>query len=423
MARATTSKLAPGEHTAERSNPSPQADGGYRLTFTVVFQDGRKARPSVYGATKGEVRRKAKRRAEELLRTNGGIWSLSDPFSKYVEAVSRPAIDKAKLSELSRERYEAGLRWLRGDCEKCKKKGVHHKHGLNRHTLGSGTTPRALEAMFTEIAELHGLSTAKGCRTVWNKYIAKHLILDSIMSSNPVLGQRLTELTGVERPARTRGGRALPREDYDQAMTWLLAADPTDWPVSHKKYGWIWRPDLQVATFLAAIDITLLQMTTGLRQSEARRVTWSMARLSPSGVMSIDVPEHVAKGGHPRVVLVLDRRVTTRLLERRDKQNDEGLIVGAPMDALKEWNRARCGQACRGLYLRMAKETNIELFEEERSHLWRTTLRSFYEGKVPEAVLNSQFGHSSEVAKLYYTDASDLSDLASAASLASSGRH
>lgn len=47
----------------------------------------------------------------------------------------------------------------------------------------------------------------------------------------------------------------------------------------------------------------------------------------------------------------------------------------------------------------------------------RTTLRSFYAGRVPEAVLNSQFGHSTEVANLYYTDASDLNELADAAHL------
>ena len=49
--------------------------------------------------------------------------------------------------------------------------------------------------------------------------------------------------------------------------------------------------------------------------------------------------------------------------------------------------------------------------------MWRTTLRSFYACQVAELVLNSQFGHSSEVAQLYYTDASDLGGLAAAANL------
>ena len=53
----------------------------------------------------------------------------------------------------------------------------------------------------------------------------------------------------------------------------------------------------------------------------------------------------------------------------------------------------------------------------ERSHLWRTTLRSLYEGRASAAVLNSQFGHSQRTADKHYTDASDLSGLATAAGL------
>ncbi|NKY96780.1 hypothetical protein [Nocardiopsis alborubida] len=417
MTRATTSKLAPGEHTAERSTPRQLADGTYRMTWTLVHRDGRKVRKDSYGATKGETRRKAKRKAEELLRTGGGAWRLSDQLSDYIDKVTRPALQKAKLADLSREKYEEGLRFLLGDCAKCKSKGKRHQHGFNRHTIGSGTAPRALEETFTEIAQLHSLSTAKSCRTVWNKYIAKRLVLDGMMDFNPVKDARLTDLTGVERPQRKRGGRALMRQEYELTLQWLLDADPTDWPVSHKTNGWIWRPELQVSTFLTSIDMTLLQATTGLRQSEGRLVDWSMAHVSGNGVLSIDVPEHVAKGGHPRVVLVLDQRVAERLLKRRDEQGGEGFIVGAPMDPLKPWHRQRCGQECRELYMRMAKATGIALFEEQRSHLWRTTLRSFFVGQVSEAVLNSQFGHSTEVANLYYTDASDLNGLAQAAKL------
>lgn len=156
-------------------------------------------------------------------------------------------------------------------------------------------------------------------------------------------------------------------------------------------------------------------MTTGLRQSEARGVEWPMCQTSSGGVMSINVPEHVAKGGHPRVVLVLDQRAVKHVDQRRQKQDGEGFIVGTPTDPMKIWYRSSCVAAVRKLYQRMAEETGIELLADERSHLWRTTLRSFYEGRVPEAVLNSQFGHSTEVAQLYYTDASDLSGLAGAA--------
>lgn len=51
--------------------------------------------------------------------------------------------------------------------------------------------------------------------------------------------------------------------------------------------------------------------------------------------------------------------------------------------------------------------------------MWRTTLRTLYDGQAPAAVLNAQFGHSQEVAERHHTDASDLSALASARRAAS----
>lgn len=40
----------------------------------------------------------------------------------------------------------------------------------------------------------------------------------------------------------------------------------------------------------------------------------------------------------------------------------------------------------------------MEVMVNERSHMWRTTLRSHYENKAQAAVLNSQFGHSERTA-------------------------
>lgn len=375
-------------------------------------------RPSAFGRTKGEARRRARLQAAELIRANGsGSWRLGDSLTEYIEQVTKPALAKADLKDLSRERYNQALKFLLGDCNKCKRAGRRHQCGINQHTIGSGTTPKALEDLFTEIQSLHGYSTLKSCRTVWNKYIASRLMRDGLLATNPVANVRITDLTGQKKPERTRGGRAASKDEYEGILQWLLDADPADWPVSHRNNQWIWSPEKQIAVGRNAVDLTLLQMTTGLRQSEARGVEWPMCQISLEGVMSINVPEHVAKGGHPRVVLVLDQRVVKHLDLRRKKQNGEGFIVGTPTDPMKVWYRSSCVAAIRKLYERMAEETGIELLADERSHLWRTTLRSFYEGRVPEAVLNSQFGHSTEVAQLYYTDASDLSGLVGAAGL------
>ncbi|WP_029144484.1 hypothetical protein [Microbacterium luticocti] len=54
-------------------------------------------------------------------------------------------------------------------------------------------------------------------------------------------------------------------------------------------------------------------------------------------------------------------------------------------------------EAAKELYLELFRELKVPAFENERAHLWRTTLHSLCGSNVPTAVLGSQFGNSEKI--------------------------
>lgn len=409
MTRATTAKLAVGEDSIDRSTPTKQADGTWRLQWTMVLPGGRKWRGDNTGSTKGEARRRAKAKADELRRSGGGAWKTTDRLSDYIEKVSKPAMVKADLSDLTRARYALALRWLVGDCDKHR-----HRDSLKGHTIASGIKFQPLEDLLTEIAHDHGLETAKQCRTVLTKYVIARLVRDELITGNPIGGVQLEQLTGMKRGERTRGGKSITAAQVDAVLDHLLALDPADGVT--KKQG-RWPVEALIAKRRNAIDQLLLQLATGLRSTEANLIDWSLINVDNHGAMHVDVTKSIAKGGVPRAALVLQPRVAERLLERRNRAMGKGYVIGSPADGTKVWEARNRNKAAAALYQELAQELGIDVMANERSHMWRTTLRSHYDGKAPAAVLNSQFGHSQKTADKHYTDASDLSALASAAGL------
>lgn len=414
VTRAATSKLAPGEDSIDRVHPIQQPDGSWRIQWTIVLRDGRTKRPSSFGPTVGEARRRAKSKAEELLRTGGGDWKLTTPLSEYINQVTKPALKKADLRPLTRASYDAALEMVLGKCAKCSKQGRRHEFGLKSYTIGAGIRRAPLENLLAEVSERHGVGKARHCRTILNEYLIQKLVRDDLVPANPLAGMRLSSVTGKKKVTRTRGGRAIDRKQYKTFLRWLLALEPADLIVMK---GYAWPKEVRIQRIRNAIDMTLLQMTTGLRQTEARRLTWPLMQVNDQGVISFDIHEEVAKTGDARVVLVLDQRVAKRFLDRQRETEALGYVIGSPSDASKMWARSNCGAAVRALYELGAKDLSIDVMLSERSHMWRTTLRSFYEGRVPPAVLNSQFGHSEKVAQKHYTDVRDLRGLAAAAKL------
>jgi len=410
--RATTAKLGPGDDTIMTSTPRKQPDGTYWLDWSYRPMDGSKLRRRrSKGPTIGEARRRARAKLAELKATGAsGTWKPSSDMADYIEKVTRPTIEKAGLSPLSVARYDLVLGLLLGDCDS---DDHRHRNGLRHHTIASGARFRALEDLLTEIATLHGRETARQARTVVTKYILTRLTRDELITGNPIAGVALDELTGTKKGERTRGGRALTLTEYDAVLEYLLALDPADGVVRRQGR---WSLDHLIAKRRNTIDQALYQAATGLRSTEANLTTWDRHIHDDGTTVSVSVTGDIAKGGVPRVALVLDDRVADRLRQRRERAGSmKEFVIGTPTDPTKPWNRDNRNKAARALYLEIAEQTGVEILENERSHVWRTTLHTLYGDAVPTAVLDSQFGNSEKVRAKHYTDPSDLSALSDAA--------
>lgn len=405
--RASTAKLLPGEHTIDRSAIRPQSDGSLWMDFTILLPSGQKHRPRIKGPTQGIVKRRAKMKADQLLKTNGATtWKTTDSLLRFIEEESQPMMAKAKLSRRTRERYEPVLQLLLGRCTRHR-----HRHGLKAHTIGSGIRPKTLKAVLDEIARLHSLETARQSRTVLNRFIINALIEEELVERNPIESLPMSQITDVEPEERSRGGKSLTRSQYTRVLEHILAIDPAEMFQTPKQGQ---RKKAMTAKRRNAIDQMLLQMATGLRSDEANNIDWSLIDIDEDGQMSIQVTKDVAKGGIPRVSLVLEPRVAERMKQRRNAAGGRGYVIGSPTNNAKVWDSGNRNKAAVDLYIEVANALDIPLMLDERSHMWRTTLRSFYAGAVPNAVLNSQFGHGEKTAQKHYTDAGQMEALAKA---------
>jgi integrase len=287
-----------------------------------------------------------------------------------------------------------------------------HQHSLKNHTIASGARFHALENLLTEVANLHGRETARQTRTVLTKYLLTKLTRDELIQGNPIAGVSLDELTGTKKTARSRGGKALSASEYEALVDHLLRLDPAEGIMRRQGR---WTLDHLIAKRRNAIDQALLQAATGLRSTEANLITWE--HLADDGTtMSVRVTENIAKGGVPRTALVLDDRVAEHLRTRKKSAGSPSeFVIGAPSDPSIAWDRRNRNKAAQTLYLELAQALKIEALENERSHVWRTTLHTLYGDGVSTAVLDSQFGNSEQIRTKHYTDPSDLSTLKKAA--------
>lgn len=407
--RASNTRLEPGQDSIDRVKPIPQPNGGVRIDWSYRPLDGSKLiRKVSKGPTAGIARRRAREMLDEIKSTGlNSAWRSSNDIVDYVAKVSKPAVEKAKLTPLSLQRYEQCLALIVGDCK------LHrHQHSLKHHTIASGTRFQALEDLLTEIANLHGRETARQTRTVVTKYILTRLTRDELIQGNPIAGVSLDELTGTKKARRSRGGKALTASEYEAVVNHLLHLDPAEDVVRRQGR---WGLEQLIAKRRNAIDQALLQAATGLRSTEANLITWD--HVTDDGTtMSIRVDGNIAKGGVPRISLVLDDRVAERLRERQKRsESSREYVIGTPSDPGRPWERRNRNKAARALYLKVAKDLEIETLENERSHVWRTTLHTLYGDGVSTAVLDSQFGNSEQTRTKHYTDPSDLSTLKDAA--------
>lgn len=407
--RAATTRLEPGHHSIDRATPRRRGDV-WLLDWSIRLHNGRLATKRTQGATKGQVRQRAKVAAAELLATGGGTWKTTSLLTEYLEHVSRPAIESAQLRPNSRARYFIVLGQLAGIC-----KGHSHANSLKGHSIGSGTRFRVLEACLQEIAELHGAESAKQARTVLSKYVLQQLIRDEVIRGNALLGMSIDLKTNAKPITIARGGQALTRDQYHSVLAYLLELDPADGQPKPRRGRWSLKD--KIAKRRNAIDLTLLQAATGLRASEANAITWARhVETDDAGAIHVTVTKDISKTHRERRVPVLDDRVAERLLSRQNVAVSQAAhVIGSPADSMTEWDRRNCGGVIAKLYVELAETLDIELLHTARTHVWRATLNSMLLDEVPEVIRAAFFGHDATVNRGSYTDLTDTSSMVAAA--------
>lgn len=396
--------LRPGEDSIGSCAITTDEERGLKyLRWSIRLPDGRlltRRTQAPAGTTDGALRRRARDKARTLIAEAGvsGSWKLTSSLTDYITQVSIPAVETARLRDASKARYTQLLT------------DVMSTRYLGSHTIADGTRFRALERVITDFAADRGRESGRQLRNVLSKYVCEQVIRDGLLDHHPLRGMSI-DLGEVKTRRRADGGQAVTRAEYDRILDYLLAQRPGE------------TDGLTLARSIAkrrtAIDLTLLQMTTGLRISEARQITWSRhVHVDTDGTVRITVTEDISKTKRARTIPILDDaagRVTAHLLARRDEIGGK-YVIGAPVNPDTVWDRKNASDAVESLYLELAEKCDVPLLGPggARSHVWRATLNSMLLD-LPEAARSAYFGHDSSVNRKAYTDLTDLTPLVEAA--------
>lgn len=373
------------------------------MKWSIRLPDGLTLRRDTRGKmTKGELRAKARRQAEALKATFGqqNNWRSSDLLGSYIKSEAMNAIrESTRIRDTTRERYILCLS-IASDA-------------LGEYPIADALRAGTFGKALASIAQQHGTATARQVRKVINKWVIQPLLLSGVLASNPIAGLSF-DLPEHKASNKPDGGKGLTESEWTRALDWLLSDSRQsilneDTPI-RGKYS-----RRQLANVRRSIvEMTALQAATGLRIGEARSLTWNEVGQDCS---TVEVTNDASKTHRGRVVPVLEPRVVSMLLRRREDFDGHGLVFPSPAadDPWREWDKSNCSKAVRALYEQMAEECDLELLRTARSHVWRSTLHTIARNKgIPIEMRAALFGHDPETARRYYTDTQDVSGVARA---------
>lgn len=405
--RATNAPLEPGETSIDRARPVHTDAGTWRLRWRVRLHDGQVKDFTTQGKTKGIVRQRAKAKAAELLTTPGhGRWTPQSKVTEYMADVVKPAIESPRLSAATQRKYGQAYRHLVGECE-----DHRHEHSLKDKTIHQATRPRALKNCLEEIAQLHGKNCVKHARIVASRYLMTALKTDELIEFNP-LADLTVDLAKAKEPTHQRGGVALTEDQYRRVVAWLLAADPQDAPRPRRGR---WTYAHAVTSRTNVIDLILLQAATGLRTSEAALRTPEDCHVETDGTFVVNLTDAQTKTRRGRPVPVLLPEVSQRMALRLDATAPGRPLFPASTDPAKMWQPRTRDRALGRVYEEIARELDIDIFENERGHVWRATLNTLLHDRLPEDVRVRLLGHSPAVNRSHYTAVTSTASVVEAA--------
>ncbi len=322
-------------------------------------------------------------------------------MGEYLEEVVRPAIVKTdKLADGSKDLYGRTLTTI----------GKH----LGDMTINTAANHDAVVTAIETIAAEHGAQTGRTAQNVLSRWVFGRMVRSRIIAASPLVEAEI-ELGSVKTTAKPANNVALNEAAYDRLLAHLLSIDPATEPRKPRSR------DSSAEKRQAVIDLTLLQMTTGIRLGSARQVKPHEVIDNAAGGLNVFVPRAKLKGGEarnrrPKTFTVLDERVAERLRQRRDATAEGAYLLGSPQAPQAVWDRRNVTRAIESLYVEMAGALAIKELETEiRSHGWRTTLNSIYYW-LPPHVRADWFGHTESVNEAHYlAEQMDISPMVTAA--------
>ncbi|MDO4791496.1 MAG: tyrosine-type recombinase/integrase [Buchananella hordeovulneris] len=377
-------KLQPGEDTIKSVTPR-KTETGYELRWRVRDFEGRLHVKRTQARTVGEARRRAYEKAEQIKRATSGVttsWTPADAIADFLDREVEPVIKEKRLSEASRTRYLEVL--------------AHYR----RHTLGksvsAATSASSLIRTLKAISEEIGPETARQTRSVVSNYVFGQLIVHQVVPSNPIRGMSFDFLR-----AENIEQKYYPTQAEWQAFLDYVLADDPDSPMPGKENVPQAHKAEAKARHARIIQMTELQLATGLRASEARQITW-VNITEADGTVWVTVPATISKTKVGRTIPVLVPEVGERLLARRGE--DDTLVIPQPTSG-RPWDKAGVHKAVREYYTGVAtKSEELAFLAKVRSHAWRGALNTITAPHLRPDIRAAYFGHTEKVNARAYTD-------------------
>lgn len=229
--------LGLGENSIDRARITREENGSLSMQWFVRLPNGRLVRRTTRGkCSKGELRRRAHVKADELIALSGqsGAWKGSSSMSDYIMREAIPGVEAAGDSVLRPRTKKSYLRVLSLVAD-----------ALKGFRIADAVRPRALEEALASIALSSGTATAEVSKTHRGRTIP---VTDARIAER--MRRRMEEAgDGAEAllfPAPASPGSVWDLANAEHALKKLYRelADELDIPLLHKVSTHVWRATL-----------------------------------------------------------------------------------------------------------------------------------------------------------------------------------
>lgn len=378
-------KLQPGESTIKQVKATTFGKGK-AIRWRGRDYTGRVHDKRTQGRDAGECRARALRTWEKILAESAAVtadssWTLDDSITEFIDEVVIPAIKEADTKPRTQTRYLEVL-------------GLYRRYTQGR-SMRSLTTAAAIKGVIKTIADKHGTESARQARSVVSAYVIQQQIEHGLLDRNPIHGVSMTFTRA--KPSH----HVIPTvEEWKRLLTYIMYEEDAQAPMPGQNSPQAKKKSAR-QRHARVMELTMLQMVTGLRISEALTLTWDNVEIDNDGIAWVKVTAELSKTGKPRSVPVLVPEVSAALAKAHA---GTGLVIPAPSDTNKAWDRSGATKAVRHYYTGLAKTQGFDFLAENRSHVWRKVLTTAMAGKLEPYTIANYFGHTPAVSSASYTD-------------------